>query len=70
MGTHHGTFEYGLALVVADENVGDGRAARIHHAGDGHAELLVADAAEILHAGEHARVENGDAHACSASFLG
>ena len=38
--------------------------------GGAEAEKIKADAAEILYAGEHARVENGDAHACSASFLG
>ena len=70
MGAHHRAFEHGLALIIVDEDVGDGRAARIHHAGDGHTVLLVADAAEILHAGEHAGAENGDAHACSVSFLG
>lgn len=70
VGPHHRAFEHSLALIVVDEDVGDRRAARIHHAGDGHAVLLVADAAEILYDGEHAGVENGDAHACSASFLG
>ena len=65
---HEGALQHGFPLGVAHQNVADGGGPGVHHAGDRHAELLVAHPAQILHGGQQAGVQHGNAHCASSSL--
>ena len=69
LGAQHGALQHRLVLRVAHQDVGGGRRPGVHDPGDGHAELLIADAAHVLHGGQQAGIQYRDAH-CPPSFLG
>ena len=57
----HGAFQNRFIFGVPYQKVGETHGPGVHGAGDGDAELLVSDPAEILDRGQDARIQDGEA---------
>src|SRR5690606_41178494 len=61
-----GDFQRGAARVVARQEVGQAQRIAVHGTAGWHAEVLVAEAAEVLEGGQQSGFEDGDGHCCMA----